>query len=217
MRFVIQLVLWVVIAGLAYLTFNAIYEPIQFNKVKKARYAEVIERLKDIRSSQLAHKEVSGVFANDFNSLIKFIDTAQFTITQRRDTTVLDEEMTKRYGVDQYRSEIIVDTLGYVPVKDSLFKNSDRYKELMFVPTTGKQEKFEINAGTIKKKDINIPVFEVKVRKEVLLEDQDRELVIQENQVQSVEGVNGAYIKVGSMEEVNTSGNWPKIYGANDE
>ncbi|PZD79228.1 hypothetical protein [Mesonia sp. K7] len=217
MRFVIQLVLWVVIAGLAYLTFNSIYEPIQFNKVKKARYAEVIERLKDIRSSQLAHKEVSGVFANDFNSLIKFIDTAQFTITQRRDTTVLDEEMTKRYGVDQYKSEIIIDTLGYVPVKDSLFKNSSRYKELMFVPTTDKQEKFEIKAGTIKKKDINIPVFEVKVRKEVLLEDQDRELVIQENQVQSVEGVNGAYIKVGSMEEVNTSGNWPKIYGANDE
>ena len=31
-------------------------------------------------------------------------------------------------------------------------------------------------------------------------------------EVVSVEGVNGPSIKVGSMTEVNTSGNWPKLY-----
>jgi len=37
-------------------------------------------------------------------------------------------------------------------------------------------------------------------------------LIAQEKQVNSVDGVNGPFIKVGSMDEVNTSGNWPKLY-----
>ena len=48
MKLVIQLVLWIVIIFLGYLIFNAIYEPIQFNKVKEKRYAKVIENLRDI-------------------------------------------------------------------------------------------------------------------------------------------------------------------------
>lgn len=92
MRFVIQILLWLVIIFLAYLTFNAVYEPIQFNKVKEKRYAKVIKNLKDIRAAEMAHKEVTGRFTGDFDSLIRFIDTAEFAITQRRDTVVLDEE-----------------------------------------------------------------------------------------------------------------------------
>ena len=42
----------------------------------------------------------------------------------------------------------------------------------------------------------------------------DKDLINQEQQVVSVEGVNGAFVKVGSLEEVDTSGNWPKIYDA---
>ena len=38
MKIVIQLLLWAVIGFLGYLTFNAVYEPIQFNKVRDARY-----------------------------------------------------------------------------------------------------------------------------------------------------------------------------------
>ena len=86
----------------------------QFNltKLKNKRYAEVIERLVDIRDAQLAHRQVTGEFAQDFDNLVKFIDTAQFTITQRRDTLVLDEELTKRYGGVETMKEItLIDTL----------------------------------------------------------------------------------------------------------
>jgi len=34
--------------------------------------------------------------------------------------------------------------------------------------------------------------------------------------VVSVDGVNGDALKVGSMDEVNTNGNWPKTYGDNE-
>ena len=37
-------------------------------------------------------------------------------------------------------------------------------------------------------------------------------LVLKENQVHSVDGVNGPTLKIGSMNEVNTNGNWPKNY-----
>jgi len=217
MKLVIQLLLWIVIGVLGYLTFNAVYEPIEFNKVKEARYQKVIDRLKDVRKAQLAHKQVTGTFAGNFENLVQFIDTAEFTVTQRRDTTVLDEEYKKTYGVDQYKSETIIDTLGYVPVKDSIFKNSTRYKEMMFVPTTDKQAKFEIESGKIMKNDTEIPVFEVKVSKDVILSDLDKDLLMQEKQVLSVDGVNGEYIKIGSMTEINTNGNWPQVYGANDQ
>lgn len=216
MKLVIQLVLWVVIIFLGYLVFNAIYGPVQFENVKERRYAKVVERLKDIRDAQLAHEEVTGTYAKDFDALISFVDTAEFVILQRRDTTVLDEEYQKTYGVDQYMDIVLVDTLGYTPVKDSLFKD-DRYKQMMKVPVQGIDANFEMDAGFVMKRESRLPVFEAKVNKEVVLHDQDPDLVMQEKQVVSVDGVNGAYISLGSMEDVKTTGNWPQIYDTNDQ
>lgn len=213
---ILNILLWILIAFLGYKTYMSIYEPIQFNKVKNKRYKVVIESLKDIRDSQLAHKQVTGKFAKNFDDLIKFVDTAEFTITQRRDSSIIDQEMTKRYGVDTFKDIVIIDTLGYVSVKDSLFKNSNRYKNMMNVPVGEPGAKFKMEAGHIEQNKIFIPVFEASVKKDVILFDQDRDLRVQENQVVSVDGVNGDALKVGSMNEVNTSGNWPKTYGANE-
>jgi hypothetical protein len=212
----LNIALWLLIAFLGYKTYLSIYEPIQFNKVKNKRYAQVIESLKDIRDAQLAHREVTGVFAKDFDNLIKFVDTAVYTITQRRDSSIIDVDMTKRYGVDTFKDIVIVDTLGFVPVKDSLFKTSTRYKTMMNVPVGEPGAKFKMDAGFIEQNNIKIPVFEASVKKSVILYDQNKDLLIQENQVVSVDGVNGDALKVGSMDEVNTNGNWPKTYGANE-
>ncbi|MDN3667466.1 hypothetical protein ACFFU1_06005 [Algibacter miyuki] len=212
----LTIALWVLIGFLGYQTYMSIYEPIQFNKLKNKRYVVVIESLKDIRDAQLAHRQVTGRFTDNFDNLIKFIDTAEFTITQRRDSSVIDEVLTKRYGVDTTKDIVIVDTLGTVSVKDSLFKSSDRYKTMMNVPGGKEGAKFELKAGFITQNDINIPVFETLVKKEVILFDQNKDLVLQENKVIAVDGVNGDALKVGSMNEVNTTGNWPKTYGASE-
>ncbi|MDT0647729.1 hypothetical protein RM545_13600 [Zunongwangia sp. F260] len=214
MRLVIQLLLWLVIIFLAYLTFDAVYRPIQFNKVKEKRYAKVIENLKDLRAGELAHREVTGRFEGDFDKLVRFIDTAEFAITQRRDTTYLDEEYRRTYGVDQYIEDIVIDTLSFVSVKDSLYNgNEERYRSMINVPIEGTDAEFDLEAGTITKGDNKIPVFEAKIAKSKILYDQDRTLVLQENEIQSVDDVNGRYISVGSMQEVNTNGNWPQSYG----
>ena len=212
----LNIALWLLIAFLGYQTYMSIYEPIQFNKLKNKRYVQVIESLKDIRDSQLAHRQVTGKFSKDFDKLITFIDTAEYTITQRRDSSIIDEQLTKLYGVDTYKDILIIDTLGFVPVKDSLFKNSDRYKKMMNVPVGAEGAKFELKAGYLEQNNLNIPVFEAFVKKSVILFDQNKDLVSQENQVVSVDGVNGDALKVGSMDEVNTTGNWPKTYGSNE-
>ena len=131
-------------------------------------------------------------------------------------SSIIDEDLTKRYGVDTYKDIIIVDTLGFVSVKDSLFKTSNHYKNMMNVPVGEKGAKFKMQAGFLEQNNIKIPVFEAVVKKSVLLNDQSKDLIIQENQVVSVDGVNGDALKVGSMDEVNTNGNWPKTYGDNE-
>jgi len=206
--------LWVLILVFASLLFTSIYDEIKFDEVKNARYQVVIINLKDIRDSQLAHRTIKGVFQNNWDSLVKFIEVDSFTITQRRDSSVLDKEMTKRYGgVKTYKDIIIVDTLGFVSVKDSLFGLDNRYQTMMNVPFSKKDDtKFELKAGFLNQNGIDIPVFEALVKKRVILYDQSTNLVLKENQVQSVDGVNGPSLKIGSMNEVNTNGNWPKNY-----
>lgn len=209
----IMIVLWALIIYLGYATFMSVYGEIQFNKLKNKRYAQVIESLIDIRDAELAHRTVTGRFEGDFDNLIKFIDTAQFTITQRKDSTVLDVEATRRFGgVETLKEIIIIDTLGYVSVKDSLFGADPRYKTMMNIPSAKPGAKFELKAGFLEQNGLKIPVFEAKALKSVILYDQDKNLISKENQVISVDGVNGDAIKVGSMEEINTTGNWPKNF-----
>lgn len=215
MKLIIQLVLWVLIGFLAWQLYSSIIGPVKFNEKRDARYTKVIRNLKDIRSAELAYKEVTGKFTGDFDSLVRFIDTAKFAIIQRRDTSFADVEKNKAFGVTGYFKEaVIIDTLGFTPVKDSLYKGTDRYKTMMNVPVEGVNAKFELKSGYVTKNNDRYAAFEARVAKDVILGDLDEDLLAQEKQVVSVEGVNGAYLKVGSLEDVDTSGNWPKIYDA---
>lgn len=214
MKIVLQIVLWVVIGVLGYLTYNAVYGPVEFNKVRDERYVDVVEKMKNIRDVELAHREINGDYVGNFEDMIKFIDTAEYIITQRKDTTYLDEEYRKTYGVDQYIEDVVIDTLGFASVKDSIFGTSERYREIMYIPHTDNKE-FEIEAGYLEEDGDSIPVFEVRAPKDLILADQNKDLVVQEKQTKSVDGVDGSDIKVGSMKQTNTSGNWPKNFGDN--
>lgn len=210
MKTIIQIVLWVGCIALGYLIYNSITGPIKFKEVKQERYSQVIAKLKDIRNSQDAYKTVNGKYANDFNSLIRFIDTGKYVITQQRDSSFM--EFDKAYGIDLLKEVKIVDTLGFVSIKDSLFKKDTRYKNLMDVPTAPNGEKFEMKAGFVEKSGYRAPVFEAKVDKAIILYDQPKDLLTREKTAISVEEANGPTLYVGSLDEVSTSGNWPAIY-----
>lgn len=212
---VVSLVLWVLIGFLAYQLYDSIIGPVKFNKEKEIRYAKVIKKLKDIQAAELAHQDIHRTFVGDFDSLVRFIDTAKFAITTRRDSAYADVEKNRAFGLDPQTGgyiieTVVVDTIGYRTVKDSLYQGTDRYKTMMNVPDTDQQ--FELDAGTYLKNDTEYSVFEVKVSKDVVLQGLDKDEIIKEKQTISVDGVNGAYIKVGDMNDINTTGNWPKIY-----
>jgi hypothetical protein len=209
-RKIITYVLYFLSIILVFQIYNSVDAPIEFNKVKNERYQKVIERLKDIRNAQVAFKSVNGIYSDNFDSLVNFIETGQFTIIEKRDSSYMQYD--RVYRIDMLREVIVVDTLGFVSVKDSLFKNDNRYKDLALVPIDGIDEKFSIKADIIDKNGYNVPVFEVKVSKDVILFDQNKDLLMQEKETVSVDGVNGPALVLGSLEDVSTNGNWPTTF-----
>ena len=195
---------------LVYQIYQSINSPIKFNQVKNERYLKVIDRLKDIRNAQVAFKSVNGIYSSSFDELIKFVDSAQFTIVQKRDSSYMQYD--RVYRIDMLREVIVIDTLGYVSVKDSLFSSNDSYKKMAFVPIDGVDEQFKLKADIIDKNGYNVPVFEVRVSKDLILFDQSRDLITQEKQTVSVDGVNGPDIVLGSLSDVSTNGNWPTTF-----
>ena len=211
----LELFLWVLSIFFASQIYSSINGPIKFNQVKNERYTEVIDRLKDIRSAQIAHKDVNGFYANNFDSLVSFIDNGIFTLIEKRDSSYL--EYNRTYRIDMLKEVEIVDTLGFVSVRDSLFGNNESYKMMAKVPIDGTDSEFSIKADIIDKNGYQVPVFEVKVKKDIVLFDQNKDLLDQENKVISVDGVNGPEIILGSMTDVSTSGNWPTIFDAKNK
>jgi len=216
MKLGIQVALWILSIFFAYKVYDSISGPIKFNQVKNERFALVINRLKDIRTAQIAHKDVKGQFSNNFDSLVKFVDEGIFTLIEKRDSSYLEYDRT--YRIDMLKEVIVVDTLGFVPVKDSLFKNNNSYKKMAYLPIDGLEDStFNIKAEIINKNGYMVPVFEVKISKNILLYDQNEDLVKQENETVSVDGVNGPEIILGSLSKVSTNGNWPTIFDAKRE
>ena len=203
-------VLYFLSVVLVFLIFRSINAPIKFNEVKFERYSKVIERLKDIRNSQIAFKSVNGIYSNDFQELIKFVDSAEFTITQKRDSSYMEYD--RIYRIDMLREIIVTDTLGFVSVKDSLFANNLDYKDMASVPIQGIESLFSLKADIIDKNGYNVPVFEVRVPKDIVLFDQNKDLLSQEKETISVDGVNGPDLVLGSLTDVSTSGNWPTTF-----
>tara|TARA_B100000989_G_C19528770_1_gene468429 strand:+ start:2799 stop:3650 length:852 start_codon:yes stop_codon:yes gene_type:complete len=195
---------------LVILIARSINSPIKFNEVKNERYLKVIDRLKDIRNAQIAFKSVNGIYSNDFEELIKFIDSAEFTITQTRDSSYMEYD--RIYRIDMLREIVVTDTLGFVSVKDSLFSNNLDYKNMAYVPIEGIERLFSLKADVIDKNGYNVPVFEVRIPKDIILYDQNKDLLSQEKETVSVDGVNGPDLVLGSLTDVSTSGNWPTTF-----
>lgn len=144
----LRIVLPILIVLFTVLLIRGIKAPIDYQKEKDFRYSHVIQRLKDIRESQLAFKAENGYFTSSFDTLINFVKNGQFTLI-------------KQIGnVDDTTAVIIRDT-SYVSIKDSLFKAANYYVDsLKFVPF-GDGAIFDMKAGEIEKGRVKVKVFEV--------------------------------------------------------
>ena len=73
MKRIAQIILGVVILGLVYVIYDQISTPIRFDNEVKVRNAQVIDRIKDIRTAQRSFKSKYQRFTGSFDTLISFV------------------------------------------------------------------------------------------------------------------------------------------------
>lgn len=211
MKTIIQVVLLVAIVVLAYLLWASINKPIRFNKEKDRIEAATIQRLKDIRSAQIAFKAEYNRFTGDFDTLINFLKTDSFTVVKAIGS--VPDSMIELLGRTKAERQALEDGLISrdtikLSVKDSLFHKAYNIDSLRYVPFTQGYE-FEMGAGVLQTiSNVPVRVFEAKVPYDILLAGLDRQLVINYKETrEKITGYPG--LKVGSLEEAtNNAGNW---------
>ena len=217
-RPVVSIILWAITIVFAYLIYESIQAPIKFDKVKEGRFKVAVAKFQEIKNLQQAYKSIKGTYTNNIDSIIKFVENDYFVIIERKDTSIVDVERNKAFGIDSgyFIDKVITKEIGRVKVKDSLYKDSERYKNLNVVKVDGITAEIKMEIGVKKVSDTDVPLFMASLSKASLLTDQDPALVEKENKTKSVEGIDGEMIILGSLDEVNLTGNWPKKYGKNE-
>lgn len=114
---IISIVLFVISCALGYYLFDNIYSTIQFQNSIAATEAQITEKLQIIRESQKALFEQTGRYTSNWDSLINFVQNGVVPITVRTETII-----PLSYGVDSIYVKI--DTLGFTPAKDRIFKKT---------------------------------------------------------------------------------------------
>lgn len=212
-KIIIQILLAGLAIFLAYLCYESVITPIEFQKIKDQRYAKVIQRLKDIRTAQEGYKSVHGVYTASFDTLIHFVKYDSLK-TVRSIGELTDEQidagMTEQ---DALKKGLIIRDTIKVAALEKLFGENYPIDELRYVPFTNKKHEFKMGTNMIwsDASAIEIPVFEARISNMEIFEnimDDYGDAVLQENgeriRLQKYPG-----LKVGSVKEANNNiGNW---------
>lgn len=197
---IINIALALVAILLAYLVFDSIRQPVAFENTRREREIKVVQSLKDIRSTQTLFKQTYNRYTANFDSLIEYIKTGELPVVN-----IIPDP------TDTTFTKTINDTVGYVKVSDSLFKNRVDFNvnDLRYVPFSNK-EQFEMNAGYITRGGLKVAVFEAKAPYKSYLNIDDKKFRQRVNNLRAEQEDMDKYagLKVGSMDEPSLNGNW---------
>ena len=79
-KILVEILLALVAVGCVYGIYRSIMKPVNFNKEKDQRKDVAVQRLKDIRTLEVAFKGVNGRYTADIDSLINFYNTGKMDI-----------------------------------------------------------------------------------------------------------------------------------------
>lgn len=211
MKKLFQIILAVAIVGLVYVIYVQISTPIRFDKETKAKKAQVIDRIKDIRTAQRAFKsKYHQHFTASFDSLSAFV----LTDTLELERKIVDEDdsaamaMLKKSGkknIEKFKIAVI-DTI-FAPKKVT----RQDVENFRFIPGTGNKAQFIMEAGIITTESkVVIPVVECRAPYKAFLDTVAyRQEVI--NLIDEEQNNFNRYpgVKFGSMDSGNNeAGNW---------
>ena len=210
MKKLFQIILAVAIVGLVYVIYVQISTPIRFDKETKAKKAQVIDRIKDIRTAQRAFKSKYQHFTASFDSLSAFV----LTDTLELERKIVDEDdsaamaMLKKMGkknVEKFKIAVI-DTI-FSPKRLS----KQDVEQLRYIPGTDDKAQYIMEAGIITTESkVVIPVVECRAPYKAFLDTVAyRQEVI--NLIDEEQNNFNRYpgVKFGSMDSGNNeAGNW---------
>lgn len=192
MRLLINLVLVAIIAGLIWVLISSIREPIAFKAEKEKREQAVIAKLRTIRTVQEAYRNITGVFAPDFDQLSETLKEGKFAII----SVIGDPDD------PNFTGEIIYDTT-FMSALDSMNALGINLDSLKYVPY-GKGANFEMQADTIDYQKTSVPVLEVGVKRKVFMgRFADARFSRYDNTYDP-----NSILKFGNLGAPNLSGNW---------
>ncbi|TDK44842.1 hypothetical protein [Algoriphagus formosus] len=176
--------------ALGYFLWKGVDDVVEAEKRIALIEGAVIEKLQMLRDAQLAYEASNGKYASTWDSLKTFIQEGEIWLIQRTETTKLLD-----YGKEE--TTVTFDTLGSVPVIDSLF-NERKFPDfdldkLAVVPGSGGKQ-FEFFADKIERNSYMINVFEIR----------DPAPINPERRLNN----NEKALRVGSRTDASTEGNW---------
>jgi hypothetical protein len=176
--------------ALGYFLWKGVDDVVEAEKRIALIEGAVIEKLQMLRDAQLAYEASNGKYASTWDSLKMFINDGEIWLIQRTETTKLLD-----YGKEE--TTVTFDTLGSVPVIDSLF-NERKFPDfdldrLAIVPGSGGKQ-FEFFADKIERNSYMINVFEIR----------DPAPINPERRLNN----NEKALRVGSRTDASTEGNW---------
>ncbi len=191
MKLILNLLLLLVCAGIAYLIYGNIKEPIVFEDAYKERQGAVVTQLEKIREAQEIYKRVTGEYADNFDSLKYVLANDSFAIY-------------KIIGnLDDENNEAQIDTF-YESAGDSIRAMGISIDSLDYVPYGEAGAAFSIDADTLTFQNTLVNVVEVGIQKKKYMGKYADEKYKKYNPFYDPNDV----IKFGDMASPNTSGNW---------
>jgi hypothetical protein len=150
----------VVIIAFVYVIYQQISTPIRFENEMKSKSAQVIERIKDIRTAERAYKSKYQKFTANWDTLANFI----LNETLEMERKLVDEDDSVGLALLKKQGKKNVEKFT-VAVIDTIFSPKKLTKEeilnMRYIPTTNNQAEFILEAGQITTESkIVIPVVE---------------------------------------------------------
>jgi hypothetical protein len=192
MKIGIQAALFAIAIVLAYFIYDGVQNKIEFRDMAQQRRDVVQDRLDEVVDAQKKFKREKGRYASNFAELIDFVKNDSLTIVKAIGN--VPDSLTE---VEAVEMGIVIRDTSLVPAS-SIFADGFPIDSLKYIPFAGGDE-FKIQAGVIEKNKVNVNVFEVSTT----LEKAFRGLKTKNEAVRLTDE-----IKVGSMSEPITTGNW---------
>lgn len=149
MKILINALLFALIGLLGYMLFHSINEPIKFESFKEKRKKVVVSKLKEIREVQEIYKEIRGMYASNFDTLIYVIQNDS-----------IPHEIIEGDPDDPDNMDKVTRTMVYYSAIDSINGMGIDIASIRHVPFT-EQKDFLIKADTIEYQSTKVPVLEV--------------------------------------------------------